>query len=299
MAIRDGLTGFYNAMYVKARLQEEIDRSIRYKYPLSLLMINPDDFKALNDEFGQGAADQLLKSFSAKLGEIIRASDIVGRIGGDNFLVILPQTNILDAAAVAERIRMETALSDFRLVTRREKVSHFTISVGVYGTPLHKQTANEVIGLADAAVYRAKKKGKTGLSFISSGKRGYRGPAAPTIADSDRARRAVRHGLGRRRPSIGQKKKEKPGCHLYQVKAGLSRSPAAPTIADSDRARRAVRHGLGRRRRLGRKKKGKPGCHLYQVKAVIAEPAAPTSILFFTEDERYPEHKEGGDHDRP
>jgi len=160
LAIRDSLTGFYNAMYVKARLQEEIDRAIRYKYPLSLLMIDPDNFKILNDEFGQGAADQLLKSFSAMLGEIIRASDIVGRIGGDNFLVILPQTSVLDAAAVAERIRMETALSDFRLKTHGKKVSHFTISIGVYGTPLHKQTANEVIGLVDAALYRAKKEGK-------------------------------------------------------------------------------------------------------------------------------------------
>ena len=127
LAIRDSLTGFYNAMYVKARLQEEIDRSIRYKYPLSLLMIDPDNFKILNDEFGQGAADQLLKSFSAMLGEIIRASDIVGRIGGENFLVILPQTSVLDAAAVAERIRMETAMSDFRLTIHRDKVYHLSL----------------------------------------------------------------------------------------------------------------------------------------------------------------------------
>lgn len=160
LAIRDGLTGFYNAVYVKARLQEEIERSIRYKYPLSLLMIDPDDFKMLNDKFGQVAGDQLMKSFSAMLTEIVRASDIVGRLGGDNFLVILPQTAVLDAAAVAERIRKETALSDFQLLTHREKVYHFTISIGVYGSPLQKQNADEVLGLADAALYRAKKDGK-------------------------------------------------------------------------------------------------------------------------------------------
>jgi diguanylate cyclase (GGDEF)-like protein len=159
-AIRDGLTGFYNSIYVKARLQEEIDRSVRYKYPLSLLMIDPDDFKVLNDKFGQVAGDQLLKSFSVMLSEIVRASDVIGRIGGDHFLVILPQTAILDAAAVAEKIRKEIALSDFQLLTRREKVYHFTISIGVYGSPLQKQTADEVLGLADAALYRAKKDGK-------------------------------------------------------------------------------------------------------------------------------------------
>jgi len=160
LAIRDGLTGFYNTIYIKARLQEEIDRSFRYKYPMSVLMIDPDDFKTLNDKFGQVAGDQLLKSFSSMLGEIVRASDVVGRIGGDNFLVLLPQTAVLDAAAVAERIRKETALSDFQLLTHREKVYHFTISIGVYGSPLHKQSADEVMGLADAALYRAKKEGK-------------------------------------------------------------------------------------------------------------------------------------------
>jgi diguanylate cyclase (GGDEF)-like protein len=160
LAIRDGLTGFYNTVYVKARLQEEIDRSVRYKYPLSLLMIDPDDFKVLNDKFGQVAGDQLLKSFAAMLSEIVRASDVVGRLGGDNFLVILPQTAVLDAAAVAERIRKETALSDFQLLTHREKVYHFTISIGVYGSPLQKQTADEVLGMTDAALYRAKKDGK-------------------------------------------------------------------------------------------------------------------------------------------
>ncbi len=160
LAIRDGLTGFYNSVYIKARLQEEIDRSTRYRYPMSVLMIDPDEFKTLNDKFGQVAGDQLLKSFSAMLGEIVRASDVVGRIGGDNFLVVLPQTAVLDAAAVAERIRKETALSDFQLLTHREKVYHFTISIGVYGSPLQKQTADEVMGLADAALYRAKKEGK-------------------------------------------------------------------------------------------------------------------------------------------
>ncbi len=160
LAIRDGLTGFYNSIYIKARLQEEIDRANRYRYPMSVLMIDPDEFKTLNDKFGQVAGDQLLKSFSSMLAEIVRASDVVGRIGGDNFLAILPQTAVLDAAAVAERIRKETALSDFQLLTHREKVYHFTISIGVYGSPFLKQTADEVIGLADAALYRAKKEGR-------------------------------------------------------------------------------------------------------------------------------------------
>jgi diguanylate cyclase (GGDEF)-like protein len=160
LAIRDGLTGLYNSTYIKARLQEEIDRAGRYGDPLSLLMIDPDDFKSLNDTFGQVAGDRILRAFSDLLRNSLRAPDIVGRIGGEEFLVILPRTSSLDAAAVAERIRRVISSSEFRLFPRGDKTCHLTISIGVFGSPDRDQNVDEVIGLADAALFRAKNEGK-------------------------------------------------------------------------------------------------------------------------------------------
>jgi len=160
LAIRDGLTGLYNSTYIRARLQEEIDRSDRHHYPMSLLMIDPDDFKTLNDQYGQAAGDRLLKALAGQLQEMVRASDIVGRIGGEEFLVILPQTACLDAAAVAERIRKDAALFDYRPIPHGEKTCRLSLSIGVYGSPYQNQNIEQVIGLADAALFRAKKEGK-------------------------------------------------------------------------------------------------------------------------------------------
>ncbi|MGB8952806.1 MAG: GGDEF domain-containing protein [Candidatus Aminicenantales bacterium] len=160
MAIKDGLTGLYNQPYIKARLQEEIFRSERYHYPLSLMMIDLDGFKNVNDQYGNLIGDRILREFSDYIREMIRASDVPARYGGEEFLIILPQTECLDAASVAERIRKEIAQYPFRIGMPREKTCHFTVSIGVYSTPYYGQNVDEVISLADAALYRAKKEGK-------------------------------------------------------------------------------------------------------------------------------------------
>jgi diguanylate cyclase (GGDEF)-like protein len=160
LAVRDGLTGLYNQSYIKARLQEEILRSERYKSALSLMMIDLDDFKPLNDRYGHVVGDRILRAFGELLQDVIRSSDIAGRYGGEEFLVILPQTSCLDAAAAAERIRKEIALFPFRISAGEEKACRITISIGVYASPFLSQKTEEIIGLADAALYRAKKEGK-------------------------------------------------------------------------------------------------------------------------------------------
>jgi diguanylate cyclase (GGDEF)-like protein len=160
LAIRDGLTGLYNQSYIKARLQEEIYRSGRYSSPLSLLMIDLDGFKAVNDRFGHVIGDRLLKSFSGVLQDLVRSSDIVGRYGGEEFLVIMPQTGSLDAAAAAERIRKDIALTPFQAGIHRDRTVQFTISVGVFASSSGTPLVEDVINLADAALYRAKKEGK-------------------------------------------------------------------------------------------------------------------------------------------
>jgi diguanylate cyclase (GGDEF)-like protein len=159
LAIKDGLTGLYNQTYIKARLQEEIYRSERYKYPLSIMMIDFDDFKTLNDRHGHVVGDRVLKSMGELLQDMIRSSDICGRYGGEEFLILLPQTACLDAAAAAERLRKEIALYPFRAGSD-DKTCHLTVSVGVYSTPFYSQNTEEIINLTDAALYRAKREGK-------------------------------------------------------------------------------------------------------------------------------------------
>jgi diguanylate cyclase (GGDEF)-like protein len=160
LAIRDGLTGLYNQTYIKARLQEEIFRSERYKYPVTVLMIDLDDFKVVNDRYGHVIGDEVLKAFGNVLQDLVRTSDIVGRYGGEEFLVVMPQTGCLDAAAAAERLRKDVAQFPFRAGADRERTIQFTISVGVFSSPYENQKPDEVIRLADAALIRAKKEGK-------------------------------------------------------------------------------------------------------------------------------------------
>jgi len=160
LAVKDGLTGLFNQTYIQARLREEITRSERYRQPLSLIMMDLDDFKIFNDKHGHVSGDRALKAISEILQDIIRASDILGRYGGEEFLIILPQTSCLDAAAAAERIRRRIAEHSFRIVARENDVSRFTVSLGVYSTSESSPTIDEIINLADAALYRAKRQGK-------------------------------------------------------------------------------------------------------------------------------------------
>jgi diguanylate cyclase (GGDEF)-like protein len=166
LAIRDGLTGLYNQTYMKARLQEELYRSERYKYPLSLIMIDVDDFKAVNDRHGHISGDRVLRNFSDLLLDSLRASDIAGRFGGEEFLLLLPQTSCLDAAAAAERIRKTVAVYPFRLGGGTDRTCQFTISLGVFSSQASGQGVEEIINLADQALYRAKKEGKNKVVVV-------------------------------------------------------------------------------------------------------------------------------------
>jgi diguanylate cyclase (GGDEF)-like protein len=166
LAIKDGLTGLFNQTYMKSRLQEEIYRSERYKYPLSLILIDLDDFKRINDKHGHATGDRVLKTFSDLLQEKVRASDISGRFGGEEFLILLPQTSCLDAASAAERIRKEVAVTPFRIGGGSDRSCQFTISLGVYSSPANGQNVDEIINLTDAALYRAKKEGKNKVVVV-------------------------------------------------------------------------------------------------------------------------------------
>jgi diguanylate cyclase (GGDEF)-like protein len=160
LAIKDGLTGLYNQTYIKERLREEVHRAKRYVYPVSLLMIDLDDFKEVNDRYGHIVGDKLLQSFARVLLESIRASDIASRYGGEEFLVILPETGLGDASIAAERLRGIIGSAQFHVARHGLQIFSLTCSIGVYTAQQPDQSIEEMIAFTDAAVYQAKKEGK-------------------------------------------------------------------------------------------------------------------------------------------
>ncbi len=158
-AISDGLTGLYNQTYFKKYLELELKRSLRQNYPTSLLMLDLDDFKGLNDRFGHPAGDKVLQEFARLIREAIREVDLAARYGGEEFAVVLPYSDAQGARVVAERIL--TALRDLRL-TGEMGADHemITASIGIAACPASARDARALIQMADTMLYRAKQNGK-------------------------------------------------------------------------------------------------------------------------------------------
>jgi diguanylate cyclase (GGDEF)-like protein len=167
LIIRDGLTGLFNKRYAHQRLDEEFYRSKRYDHPLSLMMVDLDNFKALNDRFGHAVGDHLLRYFSQVITDTIRPSDIAARYGGEEFLIILPETQKEEAQTVADRLLKRISLYPFRVDSRKEDVP-FTISIGVTAFPDHGESAEDLVVLADQALYQAKKNGKNKVAVYET-----------------------------------------------------------------------------------------------------------------------------------
>ncbi len=166
LAAKDGLTGLYNHAYIKERLKQELYRCQRYDHPLSLLMIDIDDFKSINDNYGHVVGDRVLKTLSMLMQEIIRPSDILGRYGGEEFLAILPQTNSENSFAVAERIRENIEFYEFEVHPSKNKISQVTVSIGLCAYPDHGQTPEDLIAFADESLYAAKREGKNRVTIF-------------------------------------------------------------------------------------------------------------------------------------
>ncbi|MFC2166364.1 GGDEF domain-containing protein [Acidobacteriota bacterium] len=168
LAAKDGLTGLYNHAYIKERLKQELYRCQRYEHPLSLLMIDIDDFKSLNDSYGHVVGDRVLKTLSLLMQEIVRPSDIIGRYGGEEFLIILPQTNSEHALAVAERIRENIEFYEFEVHPSKNKISQVTVSVGLCAYPDNGHSPEDLIAFADESLYVAKKEGKNRVTIFQA-----------------------------------------------------------------------------------------------------------------------------------
>lgn len=166
LVIRDSLTGLFSPNYIRGRLEEEFYRARRYHHPLSLLLVDIDDLKNINHEFGRSAGDHLLRYFGQIIQETIRPSDIPARYGGEEFLILLPETNRTEAMVVAERLRKKVAAHPFRIDVRSGDIS-FTVSAGVCTYPDSGENAQELITLADLALDEAKKNGKNKVALYN------------------------------------------------------------------------------------------------------------------------------------
>ncbi|MCD4780610.1 MAG: GGDEF domain-containing protein [Candidatus Omnitrophica bacterium] len=157
IAITDSLTEVYTRRYALERLREEIKRSRVRKISLSFLMIDVDHFKSINDHHGHLAGDQVLRELGGIIKENIREIDIAGRYGGEEFCVILPDTEITGAQYAAERIRKSTQSTLLRVYDTKIKT---TVSIGIATYPTDGAFKQELIDKADWALYRAKKLGR-------------------------------------------------------------------------------------------------------------------------------------------
>src|SRR3972149_1465480 len=130
LAITDGMTGLYNHRYFLERINEEFERTRRYKRSLSLIMIDVDHFKKYNDTHGHQKGDEILKRVTKILKDTVRKSDTIARYGGEEFIIIFPETGGKEALSVAEKLRMEVEAHDFP-GGETQPLGRITISQGV------------------------------------------------------------------------------------------------------------------------------------------------------------------------
>lgn len=163
LAITDELTGLYNRRHFATRLQEEQARARRHGQSFSLLFLDIDDFKRINDTYGHVLGDRVLADLGKLLQKWARSSDLLARFGGEEFVVLLPMTDIHQALTAAERLRAAVAEHSF---PRRKRL---TVSVGVASYPTDADSIDELLRMADQALYQAKRMGRNRSMACSLG----------------------------------------------------------------------------------------------------------------------------------
>ncbi len=164
MAVTDGLTKLYIRRHFMQRFDDEYKRASRYGHQLSLLMLDIDHFKRLNDTYGHQAGDKVLIEAAKIFRRMVRSTDIVGRYGGEEFCVLLPETPTKGAIAIADRLRKELESSSVYFSEIEIKV---TISIGVSTFPRDADDPTELIRKADLALYRSKEEGRNRVTSFS------------------------------------------------------------------------------------------------------------------------------------
>ncbi|MCW8889039.1 MAG: GGDEF domain-containing protein, partial [Sedimenticola sp.] len=169
--LTDALTGLHNRRYLDRRLEEEVTRALRYQHPLSCLFIDADHFKRINDTHGHGAGDSVLREIALRVKECLRASDIATRFGGEEFALLLPQTDAHEACTLAERIRQR--IQDKAITIHGGESVAVTVSVGV--APMRFEASTEVATVSkqlldesDRALYLAKASGRNRVQLAET-----------------------------------------------------------------------------------------------------------------------------------
>lgn len=168
LSVIDELTGLYNRRYFNKRLSEEVERALRYKAPLSLLVVDVDHFKKYNDNHGHAQGDQLLIKLAKLMRKAFRRTDIVCRYSGEEFTVIVPETNKTEAKILAEKFRKIVQDYKFKYRTTQPK-RKVTVSIGVADVPTHAVAPKALFEKADQALYEAKKIGRNRIVVSDSG----------------------------------------------------------------------------------------------------------------------------------
>jgi len=162
-SITDPLMGIYNRRYLERRLTSEVARASRYGMPLSVLLLDIDHFKRINDSYGHQVGDVVLAELAQLIVNTVRTTDIVTRYGGEEIMVIAPSTPLRTAANLAERLRKIIEHRPFDVpakLHRKLKALHITVSVGVACFGQNANDFQSLIQSTDEALYRAKKKGR-------------------------------------------------------------------------------------------------------------------------------------------
>ncbi len=167
MNLKDSLTGVYNRRFLTHKLEDELERHSRHSRSISLMMIDIDHFKNINDMYGHQTGDLVLKSVADEISSVVRKNDFLVRFGGEEFCCILPETNLKSAMVLAERIR--------KIVEKKERKFHnsdnvrITVSIGVYECKDNNNSADSVLKKADEALYLAKEAGRNRIIALYEG----------------------------------------------------------------------------------------------------------------------------------
>ncbi|MBI4699072.1 MAG: sensor domain-containing diguanylate cyclase, partial [Nitrospirae bacterium] len=165
LSITDPLTGVLNRRFLNNRLSEEISRYNRYKQPFSLLMVDVDGFKEYNDTFGHLVGDKVLKILASTIVSTLRNTDIASRFGGDEFIIIMPQTPKTDAIHIADRIK-ENVSKIFIPDLDESLLKDITVGIGLTTFPEDASSIAELLEKTDQAMYLAKKAGRNKLVYL-------------------------------------------------------------------------------------------------------------------------------------
>ncbi len=159
MAITDQLTGLYNRHYLNAHLQNMVNQAMANRKPLSAMMLDLDHFKSVNDTYGHDVGDEVLVQLSLLIASSTRSADTAARHGGEEFIVLMPETDVVAAYEISERMRTKIEAYPFA-ISHADKIIHKTISIGFATLKLDGDSAHDLLKRADVALYDAKNSGR-------------------------------------------------------------------------------------------------------------------------------------------